>query len=169
MFMDIPGLTAEAQEFIARKELGNPLQIYEPPTSVTILGGTAGLGSAAFVAYLFQPWLFFGHGANFPALVFSFLVIVLLICGLAPIFIAISNRKKRAVICMHGVAFLTSQGSVSFRWEDVLTTTRFFSSQKRFIYTVHCRNGWRIVFKNLSRIKDLAEAIDVHVARTKRP
>jgi hypothetical protein len=46
-----------------------------------------------------------------------------------------------------------------------------FSSPSRWeglIYTVICRDGRHFVFQNLSEIGELAELIDVHVARAKQ-
>jgi hypothetical protein len=94
--------------------------------------------------------------------------------GFATAFTSISNRKKRAVICTLGVILLAPEGSKSFRWEDVLTTTRRVESDSESqtslgSYTVHCHDGRKIIFNGFAHMEDLAEAIDVQVARARQP
>lgn len=160
--MDMTRLTTEAQQLIARKELGTPLHIYAPPTTSIILVSIILLGTMLGFAALM--------GAVFSSVyVFIFFGLLLAILPLSIIGVALSNRKKRAVVCTLGVALLLPKGSESFRWEDVLTTTHMVASRGGLTYTVHCHDGRRIVFRDFSHIRDLAETINVQVAHAQHP
>lgn len=157
-------LTAEMHQFIARTELGSPLEIYSPPTGPMILGGIAVFGFTAFVGLL----LLTGRSVNLSTIS---VVLSLMLLGCIPgfiiILIAFSNRKKRVVICPFGVAFFLSRGFGSFYWRDVLKTTRQAGSKSSLTYTVYCHDGRQIVFTGLIGMYMLAETIDVQVARAR--
>lgn len=170
--MSTPRLTTEMQQLIAHAELGSPLEIYSPPPiGPTILLGIAMFGFVACIGVSiltgsrvhFTTGIWGGLTMIEDALLFSVLGVV---PACIMIMVAFSNRKKRAVICPFGVAFFLSEGLGSFRWKDVLTTTRRSGSKSSLTYTVYCHDGRRIVFTGLIGIYMLAEAIDIQVART---
>jgi hypothetical protein len=116
---------------------------------------------------------------------FSFFGLLFFFLGLWLIVSAIYNRGMRAVVCTYGLAFVKPSGSTSFYWQDVLTgflkvrvttstsynqTTGMAttSTSLRHIYTVHCHDGRKFVFKSpLARVQNLAEDIEVQIARMK--
>jgi hypothetical protein len=156
-------LTTEMQQLITHTELGSPLEIYSPPTELTILGSIAVFGFTALIGSL----LFTENGVNFDGIfLVLYFILISFVLGLIIIKVALSNRKKRAVICTFGVAFFLYEGFGSFRWKDVLTTTRQGGSKGGSLtYTVYCYDGRRIVFTGLIGMYMLAEAIDLQVAR----
>lgn len=160
--MDMASLTTEMQQLIARAELGSPLEIYSPPTELIILGGIVVFGFSAFVGFLFLV----GSSVNFDT-IYAVLCFILFgfILGFIIIVIALSNSKKRVVICPFGVAFFLSEGLGSFRWKDILTTTRQGGSKSSLTYTIYCHDGRRIIFTGLMGMYMLAETIDIQVAR----
>src|SRR5579859_1967289 len=173
MSMSMESLIAEAQRRIERDQLGLPLNIYGPPTALTIIGGMIALVVA--IAMAGMVWLSFSMPSEngiflnvFVAFLAVILMIFLSVMSFQSLSRALSDRNMRVVICTRGVAFLRGRDYESFRWQDVLTTFSLTRYKKRPIYTVHCQDGRKFVFQNLSGIEDLAESIDVHVARAKR-
>jgi hypothetical protein len=94
----------------------------------------------------------------------------------------ILNRNNQAVVCTNGVAYVTRKSADAFRWEQVLTvfnktsvstnTTHnqyggtSTSTSIHHKYAVHCHDGRKFVFDDsLSKVEDLAETIEVEVAR----
>ncbi|MBO0792704.1 MAG: hypothetical protein J2P36_17400 [Ktedonobacteraceae bacterium] len=168
--MSTPRLTTEMQQLIAHAKLGSPLEIYSPlPIGPTILLGIVMFGFVACIGVSvltgsrvhFTTDIWGGITMIEDALLFSVLGVV---PACIMIMVAFSNRKKRAVICTFGVAFFLHEGFGSFRWKDVLTTTRQSGSKRSLTYTVYCHDGRRIVFNGLTGMYMLAEAIDVQVA-----
>ncbi|HET8840763.1 MAG TPA: hypothetical protein VFN35_04815 [Ktedonobacteraceae bacterium] len=163
--MDTTRLTTEMQQFLAYAKLGPLLEIYVPPTGRTILSGLAPFAIPGILGFS----LLIEKNANSNTISLGiFFLLFGLIVSLPFFVIALSNSKKLVVICTFGVAFFLDQGFGSFRWQDVLTTTRQGGYKGSwFSYTVYCYNGQRIVFKNLSRMNMLADAIDVSIARAR--
>ncbi len=102
--------------------------------------------------------------------------------GLRVFILSILNRNNQAVVCTDGVAYVTRKSADAFRWEEVLTvfnrtsvsrstthneyggTTTHTSINHK--YAVHCHDGRKFVFDDsLSHVEDLAERIEVEVAR----
>jgi hypothetical protein len=190
--MEMASLTTEAQQLIKQDELGLPLETYGPPTTSALTGGVVSLIVAAslagFCIYVLVwniartsfSWSIIELNRGF---LFALSVLILWslffsIVGFRSIFRAISNRTKRIIICTHGVAVLQGGNAESFRWQEVLTSFalphyKTFPSftlpryKVCLIFTVHCRNGRKFVFQDLSGIEQLAESIEVQVARAK--
>ncbi|HTK07243.1 MAG TPA: hypothetical protein VL485_08745 [Ktedonobacteraceae bacterium] len=165
--MEMAGLSEEAWRLIARDELGSPLEIYSPPTVLNLTIGIVAL----VIDVLIVEFTFHSMSPNAPVLAVFFLLfyaIVISIIGVWYIFKAVSDRDMRVVICTRGVAFLNGSNSGGFRWQDVLTTFYSAGRKKLSTYTVHCQDGRKFVFQNLSGIQKLAENIDVRVARAKQ-
>jgi hypothetical protein len=169
--MSTPKLTPEMQQLIAHAQLGPPLEIYSPPPiEFTILLGIVIFGFVTCIGALVLT----GSRVHFSTDIWGGLImieygIIFSVLAVVPVCImfitAFSNRKKRAVICPFGVAFLLYEGFGSFRWTEVLTTTRQSGSKRNLTYTVYCHDGRCIVFNGLTGIDMLAEAIDVQIAR----
>ena len=178
------GLTTEVQRLIERDQLGLPLEIYGPPTTLTLTGGIAALivavslvGFCIYVlilnfAHTSFSWSIFELNSNkeffFELSIFLLLSVPCFIVGLQSIFKAISNRDRCVVFCAHGVAVLWGRNFESFRWQEVLTIFTPPRYKRRLIFTVHCHDGRKFVFQDLSDIEQLAEHIDVYVARAKQ-
>ena len=124
--MSMENLIAEAQQLIERDQLGLPLNIYGPPTALTITGGVAALIVALAMAWM--AWLAFfapipsakgGIFWNiFTAFLFVILVILLSVMSFQSLSRALSDRDVRVVMCTRGVAFLRGRHYESFRWQD---------------------------------------------------
>lgn len=167
--------TAQRAEFpTGLSWIGPPRQIYGPPTISNIISGfmiPVSAGIMVWLSIFVSSSVSSSHSALNTAIMLLYLVVLLLGgMGLWYIFGAISKRNTRVVLCTHGVAYVQPSGSDSFRWQDVLTTTTTIAARGRahqVIYTVHCHDGRKSVFKNISSIQDLAESVDVQVARAR--
>lgn len=180
--MEYASLTTEAEQFIERDELGNPLQVYGPPTASTLTSNIFALvllvSMGGFCLYVliwnmvrvaFSWSVIELNGGFILALSIFFLasLAAFIFCA-RNIFKAISNRNRRVVICTHGVAVVERRNTESFRWQEVLTVFTLPRYKARPIYTVNCRDGRRFVFQDISGIEQLAESIEVRVARAKK-
>ncbi|MBO0795145.1 MAG: hypothetical protein J2P36_29970 [Ktedonobacteraceae bacterium] len=177
--MEMASLTTEAQLLIDRDQLGLPLEIYGPPTTSILTGGICALvftvSVAGFSLYVLVwnlvrtpfSWSIIELNSGF---LFGLSTLILVFFGLSifvfrNIFRAISDRDRRVVLCTHGAAVLQGRNSESFRWQEVLTIFALSRYKARPIYTVHCHDGRKFVFQDLSGIEQLAESINVQVAR----
>lgn len=163
----------EAQQLIARDQLGPPLEIYTSPTFSTLAAGifmlTGAVASTWFMFYLFSRFGALSLALDILAF-FSYGIWVILssLSGFLNISRAISGRKTCIIHCAHGIVFLQGSISDSFRWPDVSTTYSVTSRWNGLIYTVIRRDSRRFVFQNLSKLEELAALIDAEVARAKQ-
>jgi len=184
-------VSPEAQRLIARDRLGTPTKIYKPRTTSSIITGLFVLVFsivwellAVVIAYVIAAAtksIFAIFGLALPLI-----GLIVFGAGLRIVFRAIRNRHIRVVVCTHGVAYVMRNSADAFRWEQVLTifhgvsvSTSTTSSQSggtststsiEHTYTVHCQDGRKFVFdsRTLGKVQELAEAIEVEVARRRR-
>ena len=120
----------------------------------------------------------FGIITSIFSIIFPLFGLLFVGIGLMTFVRAILNRNNQAVVCTDGVAYVTRESADAFRWEQVLmvfdkksVSTRQNkdggrSTRVHHKYAVHCHDGRRFVFDNsLSHVEDLAEKIEVEVAR----
>ena len=107
-----------------------------------------------------------------------------IVYGLWSILKAIRNSSSRAVVCAYGAALVTPGVAAAFRWQDALTVTHnvkvtrtthqsasgtpYTSTSVRHKYTVHCRDGRKILFDSAifgGKVQKLGETLQVEVAR----
>ena len=120
-------------------------------------------------------------------IVFPLFGLIFVVVGLLMVIRAILNRNIRAIVCTNGVVSIKRKSADAFRWEQVLqtfkkvsvSTTHYRSSTTgasagsstsiHYTYSVHCHDGRKFVFDStLGRVQDLAETIEVEVARHRR-
>ncbi len=124
----------------------------------------------------------FGTIASIFGIIFPLFGLLFVGIGLMMFVRTFRNRSNQAVVCTDGVAYVTRKGADAFRWDQVLmvfnrtsvsTSTTHdangFTSTSTSVnhkYAVHCHDGRKFVFDNsLSHVEDLAERIEVEVAR----